>query len=113
MCHKLSCCRSALAASHAQAQLQGAAEAAAEDLQTRIAEAEAAVAEAEQAAQEAAGQQLEAAKAAKVASGHASSASVQADTAVQVSAGPCRTKHSSPDPLYFFDCLETYKNCNH
>ena len=78
------CCRSALAASRAQAHLQGAAEEAAEDLQSRIAAAEAAVAEAEQAAKEAASLQNDAAHAAQVASGHSDSASAQSDTAVQV-----------------------------
>lgn len=73
-----------MAASRAQAQLQGAAEEAAQDLQARIAAAEAAVAEAEEAAAEAAELQNDAAKAARVASGHAEDAGTQSETAVKV-----------------------------
>ena len=73
-----------MAASRAQAQLQGAAEEAAQDLQARIAAAEAAVAEAEEAAADAADLQNDAAKAARVASGHAEDANTQSETAVKV-----------------------------
>lgn len=77
-------CRSASAAIRAQTQLHGAAEEAAQDLQSRIAAAEAAVAEAEEAAAEAADLQNNAAKAARVASGHAEDANTQSDNAVKV-----------------------------
>lgn len=73
-----------MAASRAQAQLHGAAEEAAQDLQSRIAAAEAAVAKAEEAAAEAADLQNDAAKAARVASGHAEDASTQSQNAVKV-----------------------------
>ena len=82
-------CRSTLAASRAHAQLQGAAEEAAQDLQARIAAAEAAVAEAEEAAAEAAELQNDAAKAARVASGHAEDAGTQSEIAVKVCSTCC------------------------
>lgn len=80
-------CRASAAASRAQYSLQGAAEADAHDLASRIANAEAAVEQAEQAAAEAVRSQDEASRAATMADKHYMDAADQADTVYRVSLG--------------------------
>ena len=87
-------CRASIAASKAQQTLQGAVEAEAKDLASRIANAEAAVEQAEQAAAEAVQFQEEASKAASVAERHSTNAADQADTAHRVT---CSLQCRYPD----------------
>ena len=87
-------CRASVAASRAQQTLQGAAEAEAKDLASRIANAEAAVEQAEQAAAEAVQLQEEASKAASVAERHSTNAADQADIAHRVTSSlRCNNPH--------------------